>query len=134
MIYNKRTAPIVAVMIEPINPPVVKLSKLNTKPPKTAPAIPTRILPKRPNPLPFMILPASQPAKAPMAKNMIKLVISIMSLVFVFNEDIYTDKETDCTTNVESHFAISNPLPLKKDKALVSITAYHYFCNTFATL
>ena len=69
-IYSKTTAPTVAVIKEPINPPAVIPSILNKKPPIIAPIIPRTMLPAAPKPCPFIIFPASHPANAPMAKKL----------------------------------------------------------------
>ena len=76
-------APAVAVMIEPISPPAEIPSRPNTKPPTTAPTMPTIILPTSPKPPPFIRVPASQPAIAPIAKNIINPVISIVFISVV---------------------------------------------------
>ena len=65
---NNKAAPAVAVTIEPINPPIEIPRNPNTEPPMTAPIIPTTMLPSRPKPPPFIKLPASQPATAPIAR------------------------------------------------------------------
>ena len=78
-INRSKAAPAVAVMIEPINPPAEIPSKPKTKPPNTAPITPMTILPSRPNPPPFIKVPANQPATAPIAKNIINPVMSIHS-------------------------------------------------------
>jgi hypothetical protein len=56
-------------MIEPKSPLAENPIRLKTKPPMKAPTIPMTISVIKPAPPPFISLPASQPAIAPMAKN-----------------------------------------------------------------
>lgn len=77
-INSSKAAPAVAVITEPIKPSAEMPSKPNTKPPTIAPITPTTILPSRPKPPPFIKAPANQPAMAPMAKNIINPVISML--------------------------------------------------------
>src|SRR5215467_1149383 len=82
--------------IEPISPPAVIPSRPNRKPPTRAPMIPTTMFPRTPNPLPFMIFPAAQPATAPTTSHMIKPVMSMMSSCpGSFHEKVEADDETD---------------------------------------
>ena len=81
--HSNMAAPAVAVITEPIRPPAEIPSRLNTKPPIKAPIIPMMILLTRPEPPPFMRVPASQPAMAPMAK---KMMISIIVLIVSVDE------------------------------------------------
>ena len=91
---NRMTAPATAVTSEPISPPADIPSKPNTKPPKTAPMTPTIIFPRRPKPPPFIIVPASHPATAPIAKNISKDCISIFisSICIVYLSTQYLAK------------------------------------------
>ncbi|CDH43739.1 hypothetical protein BN874_130064 [Candidatus Contendobacter odensis Run_B_J11] len=75
---SSTTAPTVAVTTEPIKPTAVNPSNLNKKPPTTAPMMPTTMLPSSPKPPPFIIVPASQPASAPIARKITKLVMSTL--------------------------------------------------------
>ncbi len=78
-IKRSNTAPIIAVIIEPIKPDAEIPRNPNTKPPSTAPTIPTMILPRRPKPSPFIKIPANHPETPPIARNIINPVISIVS-------------------------------------------------------
>src|SRR5262249_46965586 len=58
-------------------------SRPNTKPPSSDPITPTTRSPRRPKPVPRMILPASQPAMTPIRMSlMIAIVVGLWSLVF----------------------------------------------------
>jgi len=75
---SRMAAPATAVTREPARPlPAEMPTRPNRKPPTTAPMMPTAMLPSRPEPPPGMRSPASQPATAPMARKMSRLVISI---------------------------------------------------------
>jgi hypothetical protein len=50
-----------------------------------------------------MMLPASQPASAPIARNIIKLVISMMPPDLFVQEKVEANNKTGRATNVESH-------------------------------
>ena len=65
--HSRRTAPIMAVTICPtiVEPQWIPIHD-NTLPPIKPPTMPTIRLTTKPNPEPFMILPARKPANAPM--------------------------------------------------------------------
>lgn len=63
---SSRTVPITAVAICPMIPPQWMPIHPSTFPPINPPTIPTSRLIQNPNPAPFMILPARNPASAPM--------------------------------------------------------------------
>src|SRR5690606_9472692 len=65
-IHSSKKAPTTAVMNEPQVPVDSIPSKPKTKPPTIAPAIPSRMLMIKPEPEPFHIRLASQPAIPPM--------------------------------------------------------------------
>jgi hypothetical protein len=52
------------------------------------------------------MLPASQPTKAPIAKNIIKLMISMLPPVLILSEQVYANNKTGSTSNVKSHYLI----------------------------
>jgi len=76
-------APTIAVIIAPKVPLVVTLISENNQPPIIEPITPITIFPQIPNPLPLIILPASQPATKPINKNQIKLVSPILSTPYL---------------------------------------------------
>ncbi|SDR26615.1 hypothetical protein SAMN05443245_4076 [Paraburkholderia fungorum] len=70
IINSRMTAPITAVMIEPIQPPPSEMcSTPASQPPMNAPTIPTMMSTIRPKPPPLTSTPASQPAIAPMMSH-----------------------------------------------------------------
>lgn len=69
-----------AVIIEPINPPVEKPTKLNTKPSNTAPITPNNNITYDTKSSSFHYV-ASEPASAPIVKNITKLFISMVPRV-----------------------------------------------------
>ena len=73
-ITNSRiTAPITAVMIDPIQPPPREMcSTPASHPPMNAPTMPTMMSTIRPKPPPLTSMPASQPATAPITSQAIK--------------------------------------------------------------
>ena len=74
---SSSTAPTTAVTREPIIPLADIPSSPNMKPPITAPITSTTILPRTPNPPPFMRFPANQPASAPSARKIKSDVIPL---------------------------------------------------------
>jgi len=85
--HIKRIAPIVAVMIDPIQEeePVSNPKRPNNHPPKNQPTIPNSIFHTTPSDFDFMILPANHPAAAPIISETISLII----VLFLSNLGIF---------------------------------------------
>src|SRR5882724_3077948 len=81
MTNSRITAPMVALMIDPMKPPPIAMPRRGkSHPAMNAPTIPTMISPISPNPAPRTISPASQPATAPTIRTMTIASTLMMSL------------------------------------------------------